>query len=196
LYACSIDCGAVVPIPTVPLKVELAAVIVPVKVGEAENTAFPVPVLVVKAESKFAEDGVPRNVATPAPKPLIPVLTGRPVAFVKVAADGVPRFGVVNAGDVASATTVPVPVVVSHVIADDPPPPLARMFPELPAAPGRLKLYAAVADRFCTVTDAPLPPPFAKASVPLCDAFAPSVKAPGVAYVKLASPARSPPLLY
>jgi hypothetical protein len=43
--------------------------------------------------------------------PVTPVVKGRPVALVSVAADGVPRSGVVNAGDVASATTVPVPVV-------------------------------------------------------------------------------------
>jgi hypothetical protein len=44
--------------------------------------------------------------------PVTPVVKGRPVALVSTAADGVPRFGVVNTGDVANATTVPVPVVV------------------------------------------------------------------------------------
>ena len=44
--------------------------------------------------------------------PVTPVVNGSPVALVSVAADGVPMFGVVNTGDVASATTVPLPVVV------------------------------------------------------------------------------------
>ena len=43
--------------------------------------------------------------------PVTPVVSGKPVAFVSVAADGVPRFGVVNTGDVARATTAPLPVV-------------------------------------------------------------------------------------
>ena len=58
------------------------------------------------------------NVAAPVPPlatgrvPVTPVVSGSPVALVSVAAEGVPRFGVTNTGDVASATTVPVPVVV------------------------------------------------------------------------------------
>jgi hypothetical protein len=36
----------------------------------------------------------------PVPRPEIPVDTGRPVAFVSVPADGVPRSGVVSVGDV------------------------------------------------------------------------------------------------
>lgn len=50
-----------------------------------------------------------RAVATPVPKPEMPVATGRPVAFVSVAADGVPRLGVVKAGELAN-TSAPVPV--------------------------------------------------------------------------------------
>lgn len=42
--------------------------------------------------------------------PVTPEESGNPVAFVSVAADGVPRFGVVNTGDMLIATT-PVPVV-------------------------------------------------------------------------------------
>ncbi len=58
------------------------------------------------------------SVAAPVPPfptgsvPVTPVVKGRPVALVSTAADGVPRFGVVKTGDVANATTVPVPVVV------------------------------------------------------------------------------------
>lgn len=44
----------------------------PVSVGAVPNTAAPVPVSSVRAEAKFAEDGVPRNVATPVPSPLTP----------------------------------------------------------------------------------------------------------------------------
>lgn len=43
--------------------------------------------------------------------PVTPVLRGSPVAFVSVAADGVPRLGVVNIGEVVRATTVPLPLV-------------------------------------------------------------------------------------
>lgn len=55
---------------TVPEKVAAAAVIVPVKVGPAENTALPVPVDVVSAANRFADVGVPRKVATPVANPL------------------------------------------------------------------------------------------------------------------------------
>ena len=51
---------------------------VPVKfaddiVGAVPNTKEPVPVSSVTAANKFAEDGVPKNVATPVPKEVIPV---------------------------------------------------------------------------------------------------------------------------
>jgi hypothetical protein len=48
-------------------------------------------------------------VATFEPKPETPVEIGRPVALVKVAAEGVPKSGVVKAGEDA-LTTLPVPV--------------------------------------------------------------------------------------
>jgi len=63
---------------------------VPVNVGLAENTALPVPVLVVSAARRLAEEGVARKVATPAPRPETPVPIGRPVAFVSVPDAGVP----------------------------------------------------------------------------------------------------------
>ena len=62
--------------PTVPLMV--GAVID----GEVARTMLPVPV-----------GGCAKAAATPLPRPVMPV-TGRPVAFVRIAADGVPRFGV------------------------------------------------------------------------------------------------------
>ena len=43
------------------------------KVGEVAKTAEPLPVSSVKAAARFADDGVPRNVATPLPKDVIPV---------------------------------------------------------------------------------------------------------------------------
>ena len=57
--------------------------------------------------------------ATPS-VPVMPVVSGSPVAFVRVKVDGVPRFGVVNAGESVSATTVPVPLVVYEVPHADP----------------------------------------------------------------------------
>jgi hypothetical protein len=59
----------------------------------------------------------PDNVVTPVPPlatgrvPVTPVDRGKPVAFVRVAALGVPRSGVTSAGLVAK-TRAPVPVVV------------------------------------------------------------------------------------
>ena len=84
-------------------------------VGEVANTAEPVPVSSVKAESKFALLGVAKKVATPVPRPLTPVLIGKPVAFVKVPLVGVPRIGVTRVGLVAN-TKAPEPV--SSVIAE------------------------------------------------------------------------------
>lgn len=80
-----------------------------VRTGDVANTNEPVPVSSVTAARKLAEEGVPKKVATPAPRPETPVEIGSPVALVSVAADGVPRFGVVNDGEVAN-TTAPVPV--------------------------------------------------------------------------------------
>ena len=109
---------SVVPTPEVDLRVSDEPAAVPptsiglviwvVKVGEVAKTASPEPVSSVIAPARLADDGVARKVATPAPRPETPVEIGRPVAFVKVAADGVPRLGVVKTGLVVYATT-PVP---------------------------------------------------------------------------------------
>lgn len=64
-----------------------------VKVGDVANTSRPEPVSFVTAVARFAEDGVPRNVAIPVASPLTPVEIGRPVAFVKVPLVGIPRIG-------------------------------------------------------------------------------------------------------
>jgi hypothetical protein len=67
-------------------------------VGLVAKTNDPVPVSSVIAAAKLALDGVAKNVAIPVPKPLTPVLMGKPVAFVKTPLAGVPRAGVVNVG--------------------------------------------------------------------------------------------------
>ena len=72
------------------------------KVGDVANTFAPVPVSSVKAAAKLALVGVAKNVATPVARPDTPVLIGKPVAFVKVALDGVPKAGVTNVGLVAN----------------------------------------------------------------------------------------------
>ena len=90
-------------------------------VGSVAKTSEPLPVSSVTAAARLALDGVPRNVATPAPRPAIPVLTGNPVALVSVAADGVPRSGVTSDGLVAN-TRAPVPVssvTAARRLADD-----------------------------------------------------------------------------
>jgi len=51
-----------------------------------------------------------KAVNTPVPVPVRPVEIGRPVAFVSVNDDGVPRLGVTSVGDVAN-TMLPEPVV-------------------------------------------------------------------------------------
>ena len=79
-------------------------------VGLVAKTNAPVPVSSVMAEIKLAELGVARNVATPVPRPEIPVATGRPVQLVKVPELGVPKAGVVSDG-LVDRTTEPEPVV-------------------------------------------------------------------------------------
>ena len=80
-----------------------------VSTGLVENTTLPVPVSSVNADARLELDGVAKNVATPVPNPEIPVATGRPVALVNVAVEGVPRLGVVNTA-LAENTKLPVPV--------------------------------------------------------------------------------------
>jgi len=98
-----------------PVALTIAAERVPVKVGDAENTREPVPVSSVIADTKLADDGVAKNVATLAPRPETPVEIGRPVQLVRVPDVGVPRTGVTSVGVLAN-TSAPVPV--SSVTAD------------------------------------------------------------------------------
>jgi hypothetical protein len=64
-----------------------------VKAGDVPNTSEPLPVSSETTVIKLAEVGVAKNVATPVPSPLIPVLTGKPVTL-----DITPDIGVPNAG--------------------------------------------------------------------------------------------------
>ncbi len=79
------------------------------KVGLVVNATVEDPDSSVSADARFAEEGVARNVATPVPRPSTPVDIGKPVAFVSVPEDGVPRAGVTKVGLVAN-TNAPVPV--------------------------------------------------------------------------------------
>lgn len=113
-----------VPVPANPKPLIVVAVAAPntgvTKVGVVANTALPVPVLVVKAASKLALDGVAKKVATPAAKPDTPVLIGKPVQLVRVPEEGVPKTGVVKVGvfkvgvakvGLVANTFTPVPVL-------------------------------------------------------------------------------------
>ena len=87
-----------------------------VSAGDVPNTKAPEPVSSDTAEAKLAEDGVAKNVATPEPRPEMPVDTGKPVQFVNVPEVGVPSIGVVNVGLVIAGalfnTLLPDPVEV------------------------------------------------------------------------------------
>jgi hypothetical protein len=100
-----------VPVMFVPTKADGVPKAGVTKVGLVANTKEPVPVSSVTAEIRFADDGVPKKVATPVPKPLTPVEIGNPVAFVKVPEAGVPNAGVTSVGEFDN-TTLPVPVEV------------------------------------------------------------------------------------
>jgi hypothetical protein len=78
-------------------------------VGLVANTRAPEPVSSVTAVARLADEGAARNEATPVPSPDTPVEIGSPVALVRVAAEGVPRLGVVSDGLVPN-TKAPDPV--------------------------------------------------------------------------------------
>lgn len=77
--------------------------------GDVAKTNAPEPVSSVTAAAKFDDEGVAKNVATLAAKPDTPVDIGKPVQFVSVPEDGVPKAGVTKVGDVAK-TRFPEPV--------------------------------------------------------------------------------------
>lgn len=108
---CSVTALALVLAKTSVPRVELDVpnVTCDVNLGLVANTRGPNPVSSVTADARFADDGVAKNVATPVPRPLTPVLIGSPVALVSVAEDGVPKLGVTSVGEVAK-TRFPEPV--------------------------------------------------------------------------------------
>jgi hypothetical protein len=101
---------AAVPVIFVPTKVDGVPRFGVTKVGLVANTKAPEPVSFVTAALRFALVGVARKVATPVPRPDTPVEIGKSVAFVSVALEGVPKFGVTKVGEV-DITTSPVPVM-------------------------------------------------------------------------------------
>lgn len=82
------------------------------KVGDVANTSEPVPVSSVTAARKLVDEGVPKNVAMPVPRPATPVLIGRPVALIRSAWPTVPNVGLVITGLVNKPVTVTCLVVV------------------------------------------------------------------------------------
>ena len=94
------------------------SVIEDVKVGVVANTSGPEPVSSVTAAAKLAEDGVARNVATLAPRPLTPVLIGSPVQL-----DNVPLEGVPNAPPLTTNAPA-VPTLTANAVATLVPSPL------------------------------------------------------------------------
>ena len=109
-----------VPADKTPVNVNEVPVAAPItgvtSVGVLANTNAPVPVSSVTALIKFELVGVAKNDAIPVPKPLTPVAIGKPVALVKVALDGVPKFGVVRTGLVnVLFVKVSVPAIVANV---------------------------------------------------------------------------------
>jgi hypothetical protein len=94
-----------------------AAVTSPVAVNDPVTVGLAIDGDVARTGPPDPVAALDRPVATPVPRPLIPVDTGSPVPCVSVTAEGVPRFGVVSAGEF-ERTADPVPV---EVVAPVPP---------------------------------------------------------------------------
>ena len=101
-----------VPVAFVATRTEGVPKLGVTKVGDVANTSEPVPVSSVTAVRKLADEGVPKNVAMPVPKPATPVLIGRPVALIRSAWPTVPSVGFVITGLVNKPVTVTCLVVV------------------------------------------------------------------------------------
>ena len=92
------------------------------------------------------DEPVPVEVVTPVPPlftanvPVVPATMGKPVALVRVAADGVPKLGVVKVGEV-ERTTLPVPVEVVTPV----PPRTTESVPVVPATMGKPVALVSVA---------------------------------------------------
>ena len=128
--------------------------------GEVPKTRAPEPVSSVIDVAKFELDGVPKKVATPVPKPLTPVEIGKPVPFVSVIKDGIPKAGVVKVG-LLDKTTLPVPVEL--------------VTPVPPFAIGSVPVTPAVSETLLIVLSAPLMVLFVSVSVPVKVASVPEV---------------------
>src|SRR4051812_40057751 len=91
---------------------------VPVKAGEAEKTSAPVPVSSVTAVIRFAEEGVPRKVAIPLPRPdtSLAIATELHVAAPSAESDRTNWF---EQEVPPYASTEPVPLVVSKALATE-----------------------------------------------------------------------------
>lgn len=116
--------SCVVAVPAVAV----GAVGVPASAGDVVRTGPPEPVAALASP-----------VATPVPRPDTPVEIGKPVAFVSVAAEGVPKFGVVKTGDVCSAIP-PEPETAAASAAATPVP-----SPDMPVDTGRPVAFVSVA---------------------------------------------------
>ena len=96
------------------------------KAGLVANTSAPVPVSSVTAAARFADDGVPRNVATPVPNDVIPV---PPLATAKVPASVIVPDVVMGEPDTVKPVVPPERATLVTV----PPPPLVASIVILPA---------------------------------------------------------------
>ena len=75
-------------------------------VGDVPKTSNPPPVSSVTAVARLALDGVARNVATPVPSPLIPVLTGNPCVIGERPAGGCSKNWVTKVGVFAKTSAL------------------------------------------------------------------------------------------
>jgi hypothetical protein len=139
-----------VPVMFVPTKADGVPRAGVTNVGLLANTKAPDPVSSDTAEARLADDGVPKKVATPVPKPLTPVEIGNPVMFVATPEAGVPNAGVTSVGEFDN-TTEPVPV--------------DEVTPVPPLATGRVPVMSEV-DRL-TASQVALEPSVCKYFVPL-----------------------------
>jgi hypothetical protein len=135
LYSPTIPAAA--ELPSVKPEMEGCKIVGVVIVGLVEKTVVPVPVFVVRAEARLADEGATRNDETPVPNPDTPVEIGKPVQFVSVPAEGVPILGPTSVGVVA-LTTLPVPVGVFAHTAVSVPAPVTGV-PDTVKSAGRLK---------------------------------------------------------
>ena len=125
---------AAVPVMLVPTKADGVPKFGVTSVGEVAKTKLPLPVSLVTAAARLADDGVVKKVATPLPKPEMPVATGKPVALVKVPDEGVPNAPPLMTGAPA------VPTLTANAVATPVPRPLMPVETGKPVALVRVTL--------------------------------------------------------